>query len=55
MSGADMSFDALFDLILREQPLKSCSPTLVTLLQERKNDSAKSVMEAAELFHEAHP
>ena len=48
------SYEGLFDLLLREQLLKSCSSGLVTFLKERKCKSAAEMMALAENYREAH-
>ncbi|KAK7492132.1 hypothetical protein BaRGS_00016606 [Batillaria attramentaria] len=54
LAGVGTDFAKARDVILREQLLKSVSPSLATYLKERKYSSAKEMMETAALYREAH-
>lgn len=54
LSGITQTYDQLFDLLLREQLLQSCSQDLVTHLKEMELKTAQEMAEAGERYREAH-
>jgi len=54
MAGADCSVGSLFDLMLREQFIQSCSPEVAMFVKERKPSTIAEVTSLAEQYVEAH-
>ena len=54
MAQADATYEALSDLMIRDQFLQSCSPDLALFLKERAPDSVQTLTRLAEQYVEAH-
>jgi hypothetical protein len=54
LAGVEDTFEALCDLLIREQYLTSCSPDLSMFLRERAPKSMEEVIRLAEQYTEAH-
>ena len=54
MAGTDSTYESLFDLLIREQFIQSCSPELAMFLKERAPATIAEVTRLAEQYVEAH-